>query len=163
MWVCFCILCGQHRFRWCCWWRFCILCGQHRFRWCCWLRCVYYVVNIDLDDVVGYGFVYYVVNIDLDDVVGYGFVLCLIVFFLLITIPFLCDKMWCTFLPLSDIEKEKTSLSLVLRTNAIILYIRLCQMCLCINKESKLTRDNSFYVYKDLFIVCECICGYKSQ
>jgi hypothetical protein len=32
------------------------------------------VVNIDLDDVVGYGFVYYVVNIDLDDVVGYGFV-----------------------------------------------------------------------------------------
>jgi hypothetical protein len=42
---------------------------------------VYYVVNIDLDDVVGYGFVYYVVNIDLDDVVGYGFVLCLIVFF----------------------------------------------------------------------------------
>ena len=35
---------------------------------------VYYVVNIDLDDVVGYGFVYYVVNIDLDDVVGYGFV-----------------------------------------------------------------------------------------
>ena len=33
------------------------------------LRCfVYYVVNIDLDDVVGYGFVYYVVNIDLDDV-----------------------------------------------------------------------------------------------
>ena len=39
------------------------------------------MVNIDLDDVVGYGFVYYVVNIDLDDVVGYGFVLCLIVFF----------------------------------------------------------------------------------
>jgi ABC-type molybdate transport system substrate-binding protein len=35
---------------------------------------VYYMVNIDLDDVVGYGFVYYVVNIDLDDVVGYGFV-----------------------------------------------------------------------------------------
>ena len=32
------------------------------------------MVNIDLDDVVGYGFVYYVVNIDLDDVVGYGFV-----------------------------------------------------------------------------------------
>ena len=30
------------------------------------------MVNIDLDDVVGYGFVYYVVNIDLDDVVGYG-------------------------------------------------------------------------------------------
>ena len=29
------------------------------------------MVNIDLDDVVGYGFVYYVVNIDLDDVVGY--------------------------------------------------------------------------------------------
>ena len=38
------------------------------------IRFVYYVVNIDLDDVVGYGFVYYVVNIDLDDVVGYGFV-----------------------------------------------------------------------------------------
>jgi hypothetical protein len=33
---------------------------------------VYYVVSIDLDDVVGDGFVYYVVNIDLDDVVGYG-------------------------------------------------------------------------------------------